>query len=156
MEGARDVQQELRRRGCAFFLPERRCRQSLTAQRANRKGGTQPDHRRHPGRGGQRVPRFETRSGLTRLVTVPVSRASADQRRGRAGRIGPGVCLRLWSREMHHTLIPAHRPEILEADLAGLALELALWGVADPGKLKWLDPLPRNTFDSACDLLRSL
>ena len=69
--------------------------------------------------GLQRVPRFEMRSGLTRLVTVPVSRASADQRRGRAGRIGPGVCLRLWSQEMHHTLIPAHRPEILEADLAG-------------------------------------
>ena len=68
--------------------------------------------------GLQRVPRFEMRSGLTRLVTVPVSRASADQRRGRAGRIGPGVCLRLWSRQMHHTLIPAHRPEILEADLA--------------------------------------
>ena len=106
--------------------------------------------------GLQRVPRFETRSGLTRLVTVPVSRASADQRRGRAGRIGPGVCLRLWSREMHPTLIPAHRPEILEADLAGLALEIALWGVADPGKLKWLDPPPRNTFDSACDLLHSL
>ena len=106
--------------------------------------------------GLQRVPRFEMRSGLTRLVTVPVSRASADQRRGRAGRIGPGVCLRLWSREMHHTLIPAHRPEILEADLAGLALEIALWGVDDPGKLKWLDPPPRNTFDSACELLRSL
>jgi len=106
--------------------------------------------------GLQRVPRFETGSGLTRLVTLPVSQASADQRRGRAGRIGPGVCLRLWSREMHHTLIPAHRPEILEADLAGLALEIALWGVDDPGKLKWLDPPPRNTFDSACDLLRSL
>jgi ATP-dependent helicase HrpB len=57
---------------------------------------------------------------------------------------------------MHHTLIPAHRPEILEADLAGLALEIALWGVDDPGKLKWLDPPPRNTFDSACELLRSL
>jgi len=106
--------------------------------------------------GLQRVPRFEMRSGLTRLVTVPVSRASADQRRGRAGRIGPGVCLRLWSRKMHHTLIPAHRPEILEADLAGLALELALWGVDDPGKLKWLDPPPRGTFDSARSLLRSL
>jgi ATP-dependent helicase HrpB len=106
--------------------------------------------------GLQRMPRFEMRSGLTRLVTVPVSRASADQRRGRAGRTGPGVCLRLWSRKMHHTLIPAHRPEILEADLAGLALEIALWGVDDPGKLKWLDSPPRNTFDSACELLRSL
>ncbi len=106
--------------------------------------------------GLQRLPRFEMRSGLTRLVTVPVSRASADQRRGRAGRIGPGVCLRLWSREMHHTLVPAHRPEILEADLAGLTLELALWGVDDPGKLKWLDPPPQDTFNSARDLLQSL
>jgi ATP-dependent helicase HrpB len=106
--------------------------------------------------GLQRMPRFEIRSGLTRLVTVPVSRASADQRRGRAGRIGPGVCLRLWSRKMHHTLIPAHRPEILEADLAGLVLELALWGVDDPAKLKWLDPPPQATFDSARGLLRSL
>jgi ATP-dependent RNA helicase HrpB len=106
--------------------------------------------------GLQRLPRFEMRSGLTRLVTVPVSQASADQRRGRAGRIGPGVCLRLWSREMHHTLIPAHRPEILEADLAGLVLELALWGVDDPGQLKWLDPPPRGSFDNARDLLRSL
>jgi len=106
--------------------------------------------------GLQRVPRFEMRSGLTRLVTVPVSQASADQRQGRAGRVGPGVCLRLWSRTMHHTLIPAHRPEILEADLAGLVLELALWGVDDPGKLKWLDPPPRDTFDSARSLLRSL
>jgi ATP-dependent helicase HrpB len=106
--------------------------------------------------GLQRVPRFEMRSGLTRLVTVPVSRASADQRRGRAGRIGPGVCLRLWSHKMHHILIPAHRPEILEADLAGLTLELALWGVDDPGKLKWLDPPPQDTFNSARDLLRSL
>lgn len=106
--------------------------------------------------GLQRLPRFELRSGLTRLVTVPVSQASADQRRGRAGRLGRGVCLRLWSRTIHHTLTPAHRPEILEADLAGLALELALWGVNDPGKLKWLDPPPRGTFDSARGLLRSL
>jgi ATP-dependent helicase HrpB len=106
--------------------------------------------------GLQRIPRFEVRSGLTRLVTVPVSRASADQRRGRAGRTGPGVCLRLWSRGMHHTLIPAHRPEILEADLAGLALELAIWGVDDPDKLKMLDPPSQGAFDSARSLLRSL
>jgi ATP-dependent helicase HrpB len=106
--------------------------------------------------GLQRVPRFDVRSGLTRLVTVPVSRAAADQRRGRAGRTGPGVCLRLWSRAMHHTLTPAHRPEILEADLAGLALELAIWGVDDPDKLKWLDPPSQGAFDSARSLLRSL
>jgi ATP-dependent helicase HrpB len=106
--------------------------------------------------GLQRVPRFDVRSGMTRLVTLPVSRASADQRRGRSGRTGPGVCLRLWSRRMHHTLPAAHRPEILEADLAGLALELAIWGVDDPSRLRWLDPPPPVTFDSACRLLRSL
>jgi len=106
--------------------------------------------------GLQRVPRFDIRSGLTRLVTVPVSRASADQRRGRAGRTGPGVCLRLWSRGSHHTLTPAHRPEILEADLADLALELSIWGVDDPDKLKWLDPPNRGAFNNARCLLRSL
>ena len=106
--------------------------------------------------GLQRVPRFEQCSGLTRLVTVPVSQASADQRKGRAGRIGPGVCLRLWSRQMHPTLVRAHRPEILEADLTGLVLELALWGVNDPAKLRWLDPPPKGSFDSARKLLQSL
>jgi ATP-dependent helicase HrpB len=106
--------------------------------------------------GLQRVPRFDIRSGLTRLVTVPVSRASADQRRGRAGRMGPGVCLRLWSEGMHHTLPPAHRPEILEADLAGLTLELAIWGVDDPGKLTWLDPPPQRSYRSALELLQLL
>jgi ATP-dependent helicase HrpB len=106
--------------------------------------------------GLQRVPRFDVRSGLTRLVTVPVSRASADQRRGRAGRMGPGICLRLWSDRVHHTLPAAHRPEILEADLAGPALELAIWGVDDPGRLRWLDPPSPDAFDNACRLLRSL
>jgi ATP-dependent helicase HrpB len=106
--------------------------------------------------GLQRVPRFDVRSGMTRLVTLPVSQASADQRRGRAGRTGPGICLRLWSRRMHHTLPAALRPEILETDLAGLALELAIWGVDDPNRLRWLDPPPADTFDSARRLLRSL
>jgi ATP-dependent helicase HrpB len=106
--------------------------------------------------GLQRVPRFDVRSGMTRLATLPVSRASADQRRGRAGRTGPGVCLRLWSGSMHHTLPAALRPEILETDLAGLVLELAIWGVDDPLRLRWLDPPPPDTFDSACRLIRSL
>ena len=106
--------------------------------------------------GLQRVPRFDVRSGLTRLVTIPVSQASADQRRGRAGRLGPGICLRLWSQRVHHTLPAAHRPEILEADLAGLALELAIWRVDDPGRLRWLDPPSSSAFDSAGRLLRSL
>ena len=106
--------------------------------------------------GLQRTPRFDPRSGLTRLVTVPVSRASADQRRGRAGRTAPGLCLRLWSQQMHPTLTAAHRPEILEADLAGLALELTIWGVDDPGTLRWLDLPPEGSFERAYDLLREL
>jgi ATP-dependent helicase HrpB len=106
--------------------------------------------------GLQRVPRFEVRSGLTGLVTIPVSRASADQRRGRAGRLGPGICLRLWSYHIHHTLPAAYKPEILEADLAGLALELAIWGVNDSGRLRWLDPPSARAFDSAGRLLQSL
>jgi len=106
--------------------------------------------------GLQRTPRYEPRSGLTRLVTVPVSRASADQRRGRAGRTGPGVCFRLWSRQMHSTLATAHRPEILEADLASLVLELANWGVSDPGTLQWLDSPPEGSFEGARDLLKNL
>lgn len=106
--------------------------------------------------GLSRVPRFDIRGGLTRLATVPVSRASADQRRGRAGRTGPGICIRLWSREMHNTLPAAHRPEILETDLAGLALELAIWGVDDPAGLHWLDMPPGSAFDSARSLLKSL
>ena len=106
--------------------------------------------------GLQRTPRFDPRSGLTRLVTIPVSHASADQRRGRAGRTGPGVCLRFWSRQMHPTLLRADTPEILEADLAGLALELAIWGVDDPGGLKWLDFPPEGSFEGARDLLKDL
>jgi ATP-dependent helicase HrpB len=106
--------------------------------------------------GLQRTPRFDPRSGLTRLVTIPVSRASADQRRGRAGRTGPGVCLRLWSHQMHPTLPAAHRPEILEADLTGFVLELAFWGVDNPETLHWLDPPPKGSFHGARDLLLTL
>jgi ATP-dependent helicase HrpB len=106
--------------------------------------------------GLQRRPRFDPGSGLTRLVTVSASRASADQRRGRAGRTAPGLCLRLWSEQMHGALAPTHRPEILEADLSGLALELAVWGVDDPESLCWLDSPPRAAFEQAQDLLKDL
>ena len=106
--------------------------------------------------GLQRMPRFDPPSGLTRLVTVPVSRASAHQRRGRAGRTAPGLCLRLWSQQMHAALSPTHRPEILEADLSGLALELAAWGVDDPRSLGWLDPPPNAAFQQARTLLTDL
>ncbi|HSO61303.1 MAG TPA: ATP-dependent helicase HrpB [Desulfobacterales bacterium] len=103
--------------------------------------------------GFARVPRFDVRSGMTRLVTLPVSRESADQRRGRAGRMGPGVCIRLWSKEAHGSLLPRNTPEILQADLAALALELAVWGVDSPGRLRWLDPPPAAAFDQGRQLL---
>lgn len=99
---------------------------------------------------------FDPRSGMSRLVTLPVSRASASQRRGRAGRTGPGICLRLWSKHAHKGLTPVHRPEILSADLCRLVLELALWGVNDPTTLKWLDPPPENRFNSGRSLLHLL
>jgi ATP-dependent helicase HrpB len=103
-----------------------------------------------------RVPRFDPRSGLTRLETVRVSVDSADQRRGRAGRLGPGTCYRLWS-EPEQRALAAHRAaEILEADLAPLALELALWGARDPATLSWLDAPPAAAWLQATELLRAL
>ena len=106
--------------------------------------------------GRQRSPRFDPVSGMSRLVTRPVSRASADQRRGRAGRLGPGICYRLWSEAVHQTLPLDNRPEILDADLAGLALELATWGVDNPDALGWLDPPPSSAFAQAQKLLMDL
>ncbi|TAN72529.1 MAG: ATP-dependent helicase HrpB, partial [Magnetospirillum sp.] len=107
--------------------------------------------------GGQmRVARFDPGSGMTRLVTLAASRASADQRRGRAGRQGPGVCYRLWSEAEDRALQPWTAPEILEADLAPLALDLAQWGVRDPASLAWLDPPPAAHLAQARDLLREL
>jgi ATP-dependent helicase HrpB len=106
--------------------------------------------------GLSRVPRFDVGCGLTRLVTLPVTRASADQRRGRAGRTAPGKCFRLWSREQQAGLIPHARPAILEADLAPLALELALWGVGDPSTLDWLDSPPRAALQQGVTLLMDL
>lgn len=106
--------------------------------------------------GWSRLPRFLPGIGLTRLETVPVSRAAADQRAGRAGRLGPGICYRLWA-EQHQTRLPDYHPaEILQADLAPLALELASWGVVDPIDLHWLDPPPLAAYDQACELLQRL
>lgn len=100
--------------------------------------------------------RFDPATGMSGLETVRISRASADQRRGRAGRLGPGVCYRLWS-EAEHAALAAHTaPEILEADLAPVALDLAEWGTVDPRSLRWLDPPPAATLAQARDLLRSL
>ncbi|MDO7845346.1 ATP-dependent helicase HrpB [Hymenobacter sp. M29] len=103
--------------------------------------------------GFARVPRFVPRTGFTTLETVPVARAAADQRRGRAGRLAPGTCYRLWTEAEHHNL-PAHRPpEIQTADLSSLALELALWGAAEPTSLRWLDVPPAAAYGQARELL---
>ncbi len=106
--------------------------------------------------GLMRVPKFSPRTGMTRLITVPVSRASADQRRGRAGRLGPGVCYRMWTEQEDQSLQPRSSPEIRETDLAALALELAVWGVADPAELSWLDPPPAAAYAQALGLLQQL
>ena len=103
-----------------------------------------------------RVPRYEPDVGLTRLETVRVSRASADQRRGRAGRTEPGFCFRLWDEPETASLEPFARPEILAADLSSFALDLAQWGVSDPAKLSFLDPPPQGAFSEAKSLLRNL
>src|SRR6516225_12500556 len=103
-----------------------------------------------------RVPRYEPDVGLTRLETVRVSRASADQRRGRAGRTEAGVCYRLWDEPQTAALEPANRPEILAADLSGLVLDLAHWGVADPEQLAFLDPPPAAALAQAKALLGEL
>lgn len=103
-----------------------------------------------------RSPRFDPRGGMTRLVTVKVSQAAADQRRGRAGRLEPGVCYRLWSEAAHRALAPHATPEILSADLAPLALELALWGVRDPSDMPWLDAPPTAAMAQARNLLIEL
>ena len=103
-----------------------------------------------------RVPRYEPDVGLTRLETVRVSRASADQRRGRAGRTEPGVCYRLWDEPQTASLEPANRPEILAADLSGFVLDLAHWGVADPASLAFLDPPPPPALAEAKALLGEL
>jgi ATP-dependent helicase HrpB len=103
-----------------------------------------------------RVPRYEPDVGLTRLETVRVSRAAADQRRGRAGRTEPGVCYRLWDEPQTAALEPANRPEILAADLSGLVLDLAHWGVADPASLAFLDSPPAPALAQAKALLGEL
>lgn len=106
--------------------------------------------------GLSRVPRFEPSSGLTRLITVRVSKSSAEQRRGRAGRTEPGVCYRLWDEEATRGLVPHQRPEILEADLTGFALDLARWGARSPTDLALLDPPPAGAFAEARTVLTRL
>jgi len=101
--------------------------------------------------GFAREPRFDPNAGFTRLATVNVSQASADQRAGRAGRLGPGLCLRLWPESRR--LDAERRPEIAQVELSGLALELAVWG---SDALAWLDPPPPGAMAQARELLRRL
>ena len=102
-----------------------------------------------------RVPRYEPDVGVTRLETVRVSRAAADQRRGRAGRTEPGICYRLWDEPQTASLEAFSRPEILSADLSGFALDLAAWG-SGPDQLAFLDPPPRPALAEANALLTEL
>lgn len=106
--------------------------------------------------GQMRTPRFDPGSGMTRLVTQRVAQANAEQRRGRAGRLGPGLCIRLWSEEEQQRLRAFATPEILEADLADLVLELAAWGVRDGADMAWLDVPPAPAWAQARELLQGL
>jgi len=106
--------------------------------------------------GLERRPRFDAARGMTTLELTRISRASADQRAGRAGRLGPGVCYRLWTEGLHGSLLPFTPPEIRNADLAPLALDLARWGVSDATELSWLDPPPTGHLAGARALLRLL
>lgn len=106
--------------------------------------------------GQQRRAVFDSNSGMTRLVTGRVSRASAEQRKGRAGRVEPGVCYRLWGESEHFGLAEFTPPEIREADLAPLVLELAQWGARTADQLVWIDPPPPAHWQQAVELLQWL
>ncbi|OAM76833.1 ATP-dependent helicase HrpB [Devosia elaeis] len=106
--------------------------------------------------GFRRVPVYEPATGLTTLATTRVSRAGADQRRGRAGRTAPGICIRLWNQGQTAALAAFETPEILAADLSGLMLDLAAWGVSDPTTLAFLDPPPAPAWAEARALLTRL
>ncbi len=100
--------------------------------------------------------RFDPASGMNRLVTMRESRASAEQRKGRAGRLAPGVCYRMFSRHAFGAMTPHTQPEIMGTDLSALLLELAAWGIKDPLELSWLDPPPESALTAARDLLVEL
>lgn len=106
--------------------------------------------------GLSRRPRFEPALGLSRLETMRASQASITQRAGRAGRLAPGVCVRLWGEGETRALPEFDRPEILDADLSGLALDLAAWGVSDPAMLAWLDPPPKPAWNEALAMLKRI
>jgi len=103
-----------------------------------------------------RVPRFDPNSGMTKLETVKVTIDAADQRAGRAGRLGPGLCIRLWNEGIHRNLKEHRTPEISEADLAPLVLELAQWGVPNINALSWITQPPIGAVEQARELLQHL
>jgi ATP-dependent helicase HrpB len=106
--------------------------------------------------GYARTASFDPRTGMSRLELRRIARDAADQRAGRAGRLRPGVCYRLWSAQQHEQLAARTEPEIVSADLASLALQLLAFGVGDPGELRWLDPPPAGAWQQALDLLATL
>ncbi|MFC7160654.1 helicase-related protein [Pseudidiomarina halophila] len=106
--------------------------------------------------GLMRLSRYDVNSGMTGLETRRVSRAAADQRAGRAGRLEPGICYRMWSEPAQRSLVPFSPPEIAQADLAPLLLQLACWGVIDPASLRWLDAPEPAPLAEASQLLGQL
>ena len=106
--------------------------------------------------GFERTSRFDPRSGLSRLETIKISKDSADQRAGRAGRLNPGVCYRMWSMATQERLDDHRMPEIMEVDLASLVLDMAKWGIVDVKQLTWLTPPPQAKISQASDLLHQL
>ncbi len=106
--------------------------------------------------GYSRVAKFDPRTGMTRLETIRSTLDTANQRMGRAGRLAPGICYRLWPETTNHHLLEHREPEILQADLSPLLLELANWGHNDPGRLTWLTPPPEAAINQAKLLLESL
>ncbi len=99
---------------------------------------------------------YDPATGMNRLITVSASRSSAEQRKGRAGRLSPGVCYRLYSQHTFNSMLPFSPPEILISDLSSLALELAAWGVTGPSGLSWLDAPPQASWAAAKELLTEL
>lgn len=103
-----------------------------------------------------RTSRFDPKSGLSRLETVQISKDSADQRAGRAGRLSPGTCYRMWSKATNEKLAEHRTPEILEVDLASLVLDMAQWGIIDISQLTWLTPPPKGALTQATETLHQL
>ncbi len=99
---------------------------------------------------------YDPTTGMNRLMTASVSKASAEQRKGRAGRTGPGICYRLYSRYTFQAMVPFTPPEILVSDLSAQVLELAAWGVKDPSELRWLDTPPAAAWDASVHLLKDM